>query len=155
MQDQKIKARFIEPMPLERAEKLSQGPSWTYDLLRGEQARTLCRVAQLHHDSGDLVRWVHYDPADYSGRDCLDTIWRIPRRQEMGHFRVVVLAAAVGFLGLTGVVAENLWGPQWAWNLGHHGPGYAVGALLQGTCFLILGLNCRASQQREHRQTLL
>ena len=30
------------------------------------------------------------------------------------------LAAAVSFLGFTGVVAENLWGPQWAWNLGHH-----------------------------------
>jgi ATP dependent DNA ligase domain len=27
-----MKARFIEPMLLERAEKLSQGPSWTYEL---------------------------------------------------------------------------------------------------------------------------
>ena len=60
------------------------------------------------------------------------------------------LAAAVSFLGFTGVVAEKLWGPQSAWNLAHHGPGYAVGALIQGICFLILGLN----QHRKRRQTL-
>jgi hypothetical protein len=29
MLDLKIKARFIEPMLLQRAEKLSQGPAWT------------------------------------------------------------------------------------------------------------------------------
>jgi hypothetical protein len=60
------------------------------------------------------------------------------------------LAAAVSFLGFTGVVAEKWWGAQWAWNLAHHGLGYAVGALFQGICFLILGLN----QQRKRRQTL-
>jgi hypothetical protein len=60
------------------------------------------------------------------------------------------LAADVSFLGFTGVIAEKLWGPQWAWNFAHHGPGYAVGALFQGTCFLIYGLN-----QRKRRQTLL
>ena len=45
------------------------------------------------------------------------------------------LAAAVSFSGFTGVVAEKWWGPQWAWNLAHHGPEYAVGALFQGICF--------------------
>jgi hypothetical protein len=65
------------------------------------------------------------------------------------------LATAVSFLGFTGVVAEKLWGPQWALNFAHHGPGYAAGALFQGICFLISGLNCRTSQQRERRQTLL
>jgi len=32
MQDQKIKSRFIEPMLLERAEKLAQGGAWQYEL---------------------------------------------------------------------------------------------------------------------------
>jgi hypothetical protein len=61
------------------------------------------------------------------------------------------LAAAVSFLGFTGVVAEKLWGPQWAWNFAHHGLGYAAGALFQGICFLICGLN----EQRKRRQALL
>lgn len=60
------------------------------------------------------------------------------------------MAAAVSFLGFTGVLAEQFWGPQWAWNLAHHGSRYAVGALFQGICFLILGMN----QRRKRCQTL-
>jgi hypothetical protein len=59
------------------------------------------------------------------------------------------LAAAVSFLGSSGVVAEYLWGPRWAWNFAHHGTGYATGALFQGICFLVAGLNFKASRQRE------
>jgi hypothetical protein len=64
------------------------------------------------------------------------------------------LAAAVSFLGCSGVVAENLWGPQWAWNFAHHGPRYATGAFFQGICSLVLGLNSTASRRREIKQTL-
>jgi hypothetical protein len=62
-----------------------------------------------------------------------------------------LLAAAVSFVGFSGVVAEHLFGPQWAWNFAHHGTRYSIGALFQGICFLAIGLTCR---QRESRQTL-
>jgi len=49
MQDQKIKARFIEPMLLKRAEKLSQGPSWTYELkLDGFRAGAIKSAGRVH-----------------------------------------------------------------------------------------------------------
>ncbi len=60
------------------------------------------------------------------------------------------LAAGVSLLGCTGAIAEKLWGPQWAWNFAHHGPRYAVGALFQGTCFLIYGLNERRKRRQTH-----
>jgi len=58
------------------------------------------------------------------------------------------LAAAVSFLGCSGVLAENLWGPQWAWNLGRHSREYAEQALVQGILFLFLGFYFRATRQR-------
>jgi len=57
------------------------------------------------------------------------------------------LAAAAGFLGASGVLAEKLWGPQWSWNFAHHGPGYVLTALTQGVFWLMLGLRWRASRQ--------
>lgn len=58
------------------------------------------------------------------------------------------LAAAVGFMGASGVVAERLWGPEWSWNFAHHGPGYALAALIQGIWALFTGLYFKAARGR-------
>jgi hypothetical protein len=57
-------------------------------------------------------------------------------------------AAGISFLGSSGVVAEELWGPQWSWNVGHHGRGYAGITLAEGVCFLCVGLYSRRSRRR-------
>jgi ATP-dependent DNA ligase len=49
MQDQKIRARFIEPMLLERAEKLPQGGPWQYELkLDGFRAVAFKTGGRIH-----------------------------------------------------------------------------------------------------------
>ena len=49
MQDQKIKGRFIEPMLLERAEKLPQDSTWEYELkLDGFRAVAFKTAGQIH-----------------------------------------------------------------------------------------------------------
>ena len=53
-------------------------------------------------------------------------------------------AAAVGFLGAAGIVAERLWGPDWSWNASHHHDlMFAFSALVESIVFLVLGLAYR------------
>lgn len=58
------------------------------------------------------------------------------------------LAAGICFVGASGVLAEHLWGPQWSWNVAHHGSAYAEGALIQGICFLIFAVWFRSTRRR-------
>ncbi len=69
--------------------------------------------------------------------------------QKWGIAALWFFTAGVSFLGASGVAAEYLWGSGWAWNLAHHGPGYAWGAFFQGICFLVAGLVASASRQRQ------
>lgn len=57
------------------------------------------------------------------------------------------VAAAVSVMGASGVMAEAAWGRNWSWNFAHHGRGYAVGALVQGIFWLVMGLRSRAQQR--------
>ncbi|HWC99376.1 MAG TPA: hypothetical protein VG456_21605 [Candidatus Sulfopaludibacter sp.] len=62
-------------------------------------------------------------------------------------------AAAVAFLGCTGVLAESLWGPEWSWNFAHHNRAYAWSALFQAIVFLVLGLIARNSRRPSTSET--
>jgi hypothetical protein len=72
-------------------------------------------------------------------------VYRAARR--WGIWVLWHVAAAVSFLGASGVVAERLWGPKWSWNFAHHGKEYAVSALVQGLGCVALGIYSRARQR--------
>ncbi len=54
--------------------------------------------------------------------------------------------ASVCFLDSSGILAEHLWGPRWAWNFAHHDS--AWGPLVQGLCALSIGLYFLSTRRR-------
>lgn len=57
------------------------------------------------------------------------------------------VAAAVSFLDASGVLAEKLWGPQWAWNFSHHHLQQATASATFGIFYLALALYSRTESR--------
>jgi hypothetical protein len=59
-----------------------------------------------------------------------------------------IFAAAITFLDAASILVPGVFGPL---NFAHHGRTHAYSVLIQGTCFVALGLALRQLSQRTHK----